>query len=84
MKLSELIDKRNTLRSKLEVYNELNIYLQEFISTDNRPAKKVIEYSGSQREFVPEYVIEDIISDLVLNFIEPLTKELIEIDQKDV
>jgi len=84
MKLSEFIDRRNSIRAKLEVFNELTIYLQEFISTDNRTAKKIIEYTSSQREFVPEYVIEDICNELNSTYIEPLTKELIELDQKEI
>lgn len=84
MKFIDLIEERNSVRARLEVYTEMSIFLQEFIATDSRPAKRAIEYQGSQKEYVPEYIIEEIIQTLDTEYIQPLTTQLNEIEQKDI
>lgn len=84
MKFAEMLEERNNIRARLEVYREVLIYLQEFVSTDNRPAKKSIEYSGAAKEFVPEYIIEEIVEDIDSKYVQPLTDQLTDIEQKEI
>lgn len=82
MKLRELVETRDALRCKLEVYRQIYIFLQEFVSTDNREAKKSITLEGSDTLFVPDYVIEDIIADIDTNHVQQLEAEIKEIDER--
>lgn len=82
MKLRELVETRDKLRYKLEVYRQLYIFLQEFVSTDNREAKKSITLEGSDTLFVPDYVIEEIITDIDTSYIQQLETEIKEIDER--
>ena len=84
MKLRELVEEINNLRYKLEVYRQIFIFLQEFVSTDSREAKKCIGLEGSDNQFVPDYIIEEIIGNIEQEYIRPLEEKTKELEERNI
>jgi len=84
MKLRELVEQIGNLKCKLEVYREIFIFLQEFISTDNREAKKSIGFEGFDSQFVPDYIIEEVIANIEQDYIRPLETQIKELEERTI
>ena len=84
MKLRDLVEQRDNLKYKLEVYKQLFIFLQEFIATDSRDIKKFISIEGSEGQFVPDYVIEEVITNIEQEFIKKLEEQVLEMNERKI
>jgi len=81
MKLREFIQQRDDTKFRLEVYRQIFIFLQEFISTDNREERKSIESEG---QFVPDYILEEIIEHIEKDHINDLEAKIKEFEEKTI
>jgi|TARA_B100000131_G_C17910689_1_gene530213 hypothetical protein len=65
MKLSEALDKRTGLQHEEAVYDELIIFLEQFLPTDMGPAESLLEVEGCLTPMVSHEALDKVQQKLV-------------------
>jgi hypothetical protein len=81
--IGEVINQIHGYKLKAAVYNELTVYLQQFITTDTHTPSKGVKAPVGPDEIVPESVVEGVLDEL-LQFVSEIHTEIEDLSRHSV